>query len=195
MKKVTIIVMFAATFLLGWDTKPMNYSYATTQSKYGLEINPFRLILINGSWRSASGSLSIFDYVNSAEITFPILYSNENDFKLLTLDVHYRKFIENRVGGLYMSAIGRVASLEGELRASKIDNSGENYAKVTKFGLGLGIGYRFLPQYSRWYWGVGLIAGRYFGSDNDIFDSSSLSAIDDAPIFIDIELLKIGYRF
>ena len=192
--RVLIIIMFSLISLFGWANERTNYNNIA-QLEHGVEINPFRLILIDGSWRSASGSLSIFDYTNSAEITIPVLYSHESDFKLLTLDIHYRKFIENRVGGLYMSAIGRVASLEGELRDSKRDNSGENYAKVTKLGLGLGIGYRLFSKSSRWYWGVGLIAGRYLGSDNDIFDSSSLSAIDDAPIFIDIELLKIGYKF
>ncbi len=193
--KVLMIMVLLITSLFSWSSKGGGYNYNRFISRYGVEFNPFRLIVMSSSWKSISGSLSIFDYVNNSEISFPLLYSHEDDFKLLTIDAHYRKFINNRVNGLYVSLVGRVASLEGKLRSSRINSSGENYAKVTKLGVGLGIGYRFLPKLSKWYWGVGLVAGRYLGSDNDIFDSGTLSAIDDAPIFLDIELLKIGYKF
>lgn len=209
MKRIIVGLLFFATLLFGWGSGQVNYnSNYGNQPKYGVEINPFRLIVLSSSWKSVSGTFSIFDYVNNAEIAFPILYSSEesdsgydnlnsahDNFKLLTVDMQYRKFLYERVGGLYVSGVARVAILDGRLEPSKIEDDGDNYAKVTKFGVGLGIGYRLLPQYNNWYWGVGLVVGRYLGSDNNIFDSSSLGAIDDSSVFVDLELLKIGYKF
>ncbi len=206
MKKVIISILFSVTLLWSWGNNQITYNSYATQIQYGIEINPFRLIVMSDSWRSVSATFSIFDYKNNSEFAFPILYSSENEstnndgyndrFKIFTIDLHYRKFLYNRVGGLYVSGVARVVKLDGRLKESKIGNNGENYASVTKIGVGLGVGYRLLPQSSKWYWGFGLIAGRYLESDNNIFYSDSFSSIfDDSAVFIDIELLKIGYKF
>ena len=209
MKKTIVLLIILTTTLLSWDNTKVNYRAYENQPRYGVEINPFRLITLGSSWSSFSGSFSIFNYDNNSEIAFPMLYSEEesdeyydsdynysSDFKVFTLDAHYRKFLDNRVGGLYVSGVARVAKLEGRLKESEIEDNGKNYAKVTKLGLGLGIGYRLLPKLSQWYWGFGLVVGHYFGSDNDMFDADMVvSSLDDSSVFIDIELLKIGYRF
>ena len=184
-----------------------SWSFAQTvgqkTSSWGVEVNPFRLLILGSDWQSFSGTISHFDNENGIEIAMPILYSKEknnyyyNDAyedteTALNIDLHYRKYFSgNRTEGAYLGAFGRYTYLDG-----KVWDQGQ-YATVEKFGLGGEVGYRVKDIFDTlFYWGVSLSLGGYIGSDNDIFNSSGFAlGIDDNKLILDVELLKVGYEF
>ena len=168
--------------------------------QYGVEFNFPRLLTLSVvDLRSLSGTFSYFDYDNKAEIALPWfvgLFKDHNGnhdsvrhFDVVTTDIHYRKFLGDDFGGLYVSTFGRVAFLN-----SILDDE-DRYKKTTKLGLGVGVGYRFFSKGSRLYWGAGIIFGRYVKGDNDIYRDIGMGTIDDSSQILDVELLKIGYAF
>jgi hypothetical protein len=167
--------------------------------KYGIELGLPRLLTINDEWQSFSGSFSYFDHENQVEYAISWLYSNEkgsnyyiysDDIRVINVDLHYRKFIRE-MGALYFSGFARVTNIDGKLSHES------GYANVTKLGAGVGIGYRYFSTTSPFYWGAGIIFGRYLLGDNDMFVDtiSGISFIDDSPWIVDVELLKFGYAF
>ncbi len=167
--------------------------------RYGFEFNfPRLLTLSEEDLRSLSGTFSYFDYENNAEIALPWYvglfkdhegnYDSVRHFDVISTDIHYRKFLGDGFGGFYVSGFGRVALLNSILEDE------DRYKKTTKLGLGVGVGYRFFSTGSRYYWGVGLIYGRYFAGKNDIYRAIGID-MDDESTILDIELLKIGYAF
>ncbi len=172
------------------------------KTSWGVEFNPFRVLVLDSDWQSFSGTISHFDNENGIEIAMPILYSKEknryyNDIyedteTALNIDLHYRKyFSRNRTQGAYLGAFGRYTYLDG-----KVNYEGK-YATVEKFGVGGEIGYRVKDIFDTpFYWGASLSLGGYIGGDNDIYNSSGLNlGIDDNKLILDIELLKVGYEF
>ncbi len=155
---------------------------------FGVEVNPFYLLLTGSSERYFSGTVSYFDHENNVEIAFPVYYYNEdyNNYKQYTLDMHYRKFINKTMHGFYYSGFARVAKLEGL--------SGNYRIKQTKLGLGVGIGFRLFSK-SGFYWGASLGAGSYITGNNDQFVNNMFVVTDDPRFIFDIELLKFGYSF
>jgi hypothetical protein len=192
LKKILYISFFCSTIFA--DTLVLN------GKKYGFELGLPRLLTISDEWQSFSGGFSYFNHQDQMEYAFPWLYSKEDTsinylgkkdaLKVITLDMHYRKFIEE-MGGFYYSGFTRYAYIDGKLANEK------GYAKVSKLGVGLGVGYRYFSRNSPFYWGVGMIFGRYVLGDNDMFAKSfmSLTSIDDSPWIVDVELLKFGYAF
>jgi len=167
--------------------------------KFGVEFNFPRLLTYSDSWKSASGAFSYFDHQNHIEIAFPWVIShngNDDDYggvlKSRSIDIQYRKFLEERLGGFYVSGFARLTHLDGKL------SEGPYYQKTLKAGIGMGIGIRLFPKNGRIYWGAGLMVGRYLGNQNDIYyrgHDFDFFAFDDAPIILDIEFLKVGYAF
>jgi len=178
------------------------FAYADTQvlegKNYGVELGLPRLLTINDEWQSFSGTFSYFDHENQVEYAVPWLYSNEkvsdesnyNDTRVINVDLHYRKFLRE-MGSLYFSGFARVTNIDGKLLREP------GYAKVTKLGAGVGLGYRYFSTSSPFYWGAGIIFGRYILGDNDMFEDTitGISFMDDAPWIVDVELLKFGYAF
>jgi len=161
--------------------------------KFGVEVNPFYLLIITPGENSEtmlSGTFSFFDHINGAEIAIPLHYMKMNSYKQLTIDIHYRKFLNNQVGGFYLSGFGRVARLEGETT----NDTEFNYAKQTKVGLGAGLGFRVFSDFGL-YWGASFSLGRYLTNDNENFGSNLFTINDDAPYILDIEFFKFGYSF
>ena len=169
----------------------------TEKSSWGVEVNPFRLLSIDDDWQSFSGTMSYFDNENGTELAIPIFYSKEqydsdSDIEeVLNIDLDYRKYLSgNRTKGVYLGVFGRYTYID-----AKVWNTNK-YATVQKFGLGGVIGYRFKDAFNLpFYWGANFKIGRHLGNDNDIFNSSSFSMIDDNQLIIDIELFKVGYEF
>jgi hypothetical protein len=172
------------------------------QNGWGVEFNPFRVLILGSDWQSFSGTVNYFDNENGIEIAMPIVYSKEtnsygfnsyNDKEVaLNIDLHYRKYFSgSRTDGAYLGAFGRYTYLDG-----KVWDSGK-YATVEKFGLGGEVGYRVKNIFNTpFYWGTSLSLGGYIGSDNDIFNSSEINlGIDDNKLILDVELLKVGYEF
>ena len=164
--------------------------------QFGVEFNIPRLLTYSEDWKSASGAFSYFDHTNKVEIAFPWLISKTNDsgerdtyLDVNTIDVHYRKFLGEELNGFYFSGIGRLAHLDGKLREENA------YQKTLKFGLGVGLGYRLFPKTNRFYWGTGLVVGRYISSENDIYAHGIDFNFDDQSFFVDLEFLKFGYAF
>ena len=166
---------------------------------FGAELSLPRLLTINDEWQSMSGGFSYFDHYNKVEYAFPWLYSKEeststysktHSIRVINIDFHYRKFLDE-MGSFYLSGFTRVTNIDGKLA----NESG--YAKLTKLGGGVGLGYRYFSDSSPFYWGAGIIFGRYVVGDNDMFLETdiSLSAIDDSSWIVDVELLKFGYAF
>ena len=174
----------------------------------GFEFNFPRLFASNESvGYGASGTYSYFDYDRGVEWAFPFLYkrykgvanhygrpedSKEYWVSLASLDIHYRKFLGDEFGGFYLSGFGRVAHIRG------LRDSGEkalSYDSNTKFGLGVGAGYRFFPTNSRIYWGIGIVIGRYIVGENDLYYYDAYNEVDDSALIVDIEFLKVGYAF
>jgi len=165
--------------------------------KFGVEFNIPRLLTYSDSWQSASGTFSYFDHEDSVEVAFPWLVSNQKSsgyygsdrhFDVINMDIHYRKFLGDKMDGFYLSGFGRVSHLNGLL------DDEDRYKKTVKFGLGVGLGYRLFPISQRYYWGIGLIVGRYVSGENEIYQDVDFS-LEDSPIIVDIEFLKFGYAF
>jgi len=197
-------------FLFIWLLIGSGFLYAETsnntlkkEKSFGVEINPFRLLVSNDEWQSFSGTMSYFDNDNGIEIAMPIFYSKEKNtyyydtpYKesetVVNIDLHYRKYFSgSRTNGAYLGAFGRYTYLDG-----KVDYT-TKYATVKKFGLGGEVGYRVKNIFNTsFYWGTSLSIGGYLGSDNNVFNTSGFALdIDDNKYIIDMELLKVGYEF
>jgi hypothetical protein len=182
LRLVFIVLLFINT--LGADNLPK-------EKHFGVEVNPFYLLILtpgDNSETFLSGTFSYFDHENLVEIAIPLHYMTEesDDYKQFTVDVHYRKFINDFIGGFYYSGFARLAKLEGE--------AGNSYIKQTKFGLGVGIGFRLFHK-SGFYWGASLGLGSYVTGDNDQFVNNLFVVTDDSRLIVDIELFKFGYTF
>ena len=170
--------------------------------EFGVEFNFPRLLTYSDSWKTASGTFSYFDHINKVEYAMPwTIQKHSNDsydsyphieksLDINTLDLHYRKFLGEELNGFYLSGFTRLAHLDGKMRYE------DAYQKTTKLGLGAGLGYRLFPNKQRFYWGAGLIVGRYISGDNDVYEQSvDWLGFDDMPLIIDVEFLKFGYAF
>lgn len=179
--------------------------------QYGVEFNFFRLLTLGQSQESLSGTFSLFNTDNNTEIAFPFMYSrgahddtfdrytstpigdiSKKDLSSITLDAHYRKYLGHRLDGFYISGFGRLAHLNGV----KEENLQFSEGSETKFGIGVGIGYRIISD-DGFYWGASLSLGRYLTGNSAVFhDSENVSAdMDDNEVIFDVELLKFGYAF
>ena len=190
-----ILILFFMTLMLQAETNHLPLE----GRKFGVELNLPRLLTYSASWKSASGTFSYFDHENRVEIAVPWLlarhagrsekYYDRYDTK--SVDIHYRKFLNDEMNGFYLSGFGRLIYLDGKLR-------NENARQRTlKAGIGIGLGFRLFPTNERFYWGAGLIVGRYLSNQNDIYtqDSVDFFIYEDLPVIIDVELLKFGYAF
>ena len=165
--------------------------------KFGVEINPagFLLSTTSDDGFTITGSLSLFSVSESAEIAFPIYYSQgENDLRIFHFDSHYRNFTGKHRNGFYLSSGIRFTQLRGREGYSFFDwdnNVSNEITSVTKVGLIFGIGYRIFGR-NGWYWGTSLFAGRYFtDTEYSIVGAGNV----DSKAIIDMELLKIGKTF
>ena len=184
-------VIFGTTLFVQADALPLE------GRKFGVEINIPRLLVYSDFWKSATGTFSRFDYENRAEIALPweISTYTKTDYNdpeihmdIINVDLHYRKFLGEALGGFYLSGFGRVSFLNGMLDKEEV------YKKTTKFGLGVGLGYRYFPKKERYYWGAGLIVGRYITGEHHIYRHIDFY-LEDSSIITDIEFLKFGYAF
>ena len=179
--------------------------------KYGIEINPFR-ILFYDEYESLSGTFSLFKPEKNLEIAFPYMYYDseinnydydsihKSDVRGIRLDAHLRKFLRNTSNGFYISASTRLVNLDfkgtshyyeedEEIEKSINDN-------VTKLGIGFGFGRRIF-SYSGFYWGSSLTVGKFIIGENDIVPDGffNFGTNDDNSIYLDFECLKFGYAF
>lgn len=161
--------------------------------KYGIEVNIFRLLLLN-DYFSFSGGFSLFDIDRNAEIIFPIFFyhNSEEDYieRVSSLDCHYRRFLGNTQNGFYISGFVRYANVKGWID----DDEGEKLHTENKFGIGIGIGRRIF-SYKGFYWGTSLSLGRYIIGKNDIFGGDIWEDSFDLELIIIFELLKFGWAF
>jgi len=174
---------------------------------HGFEFNLPRVFATNSSDYGVSGTYSYFDYNRGVEWAFPWLYKSETgiahynnsmnedqrDYRitLSSIDLQYRKFVGEEFGGVYVSGFGRLAHLRG----MRVDDKDYRYGSNTKFGVGVGIGYRFFYPNLRVYGGVGIMIGRYIIGENDLYYSDAWSEMDDSAFIVDVDFLKIGYAF
>jgi len=202
-------LLFLSTLLpaetLGVNAPKNTENSVMEKSSWGVELNPFRLLILGSDWQSYSGTISHFDNETGIEIAMPIFYSKEkNDYyygydnsyedteTILTIDLDYRKyFSQSRTEGGFLGLFGRYAYLDGRV----LDRG--QYATVQKVGIGGEIGYRVKNIFNTpFYWGTSFKIGGYIGGDNDIFNNSGFSlGLDDNNLILDIELLKVGYEF
>lgn len=187
-----------------YDTQQIMYKETKNSpledKKYGIEVNLFRLLLIDDN--SFSGTFSLFDVNRQAEIAFPVYYFNpdyEYGTKIFTLDCHYRHFLRNTQNGFYLSAFTRFANFSGYQEIYSDDWESDDYYKektITDIGIGVGLGYRIF-SYRGIYWGTSISFGRYLLGNNlsDLeFDNNDLFIPADKQI-INIEFLKFGWAF
>ena len=167
----------------------------------GVEFNIPRVIAYDDDWKTLSGTYSIFDHKNQAEIAFPWFAakygSGDNALYNQSIDIHYRKFIEDRLGGPYLSAFARLSNFDGKAYVSSNDLSGDRETEnknALRFGLGVGIGTRIFPNNKNMYWGASLSIGRYFDTSED-FTEDTPDLFGDTSFILDVELLKFGYAF
>ena len=186
-------LLFILLFTLGLQGE----SLPLQGKKLGVEFNFPRILTYSDSWKSASGSFSYFNQQDNVEIALPwhmAFYTDKFDetgeehYDVYNVDIHYRKFLGPKMDGFYLSGFVRYSYLNGLLEHE------DSYKKTSKLGLGVGIGYRIFPKTQPFYWGVGLIVGRYMTGENELYREVGLS-IEDAPYIVDIELLKFGYAF
>lgn len=169
-----------------------------SNKKFGVEINPFRLLYID-KMATFSGTFSLFNVNRNAEIAFPFYFQNPNnsiDLTEFTLDSHYRYFLGNTQNGFYVSGFARYAYLKGTLGEDNLFGSitdGEKGSE-NKVGIGFGLGFRKF-SYKGLYWGASVSFGRYLIGKNNKFTGSFLALDDDSEFIIDLELLKFGWSF
>ena len=198
-------------FLLAVLTFTASAAPLSADKKWGAELNPFRLLLVEDI--ALSGGVSYFDHRHNAEIAFPFFNRNDSDgdnftlnssssssrFRETNLDVHYRKFLGPNFQGLYLSAFARATELRGDTFINLTDRNGfsrrTHGPKITtrKIGVGIGIGLRRFFS-NGIYVGASLMIGRYFDDDTPNYINSEIFSGQEEQI-IDIELLKIGYAF
>jgi len=175
------------------------------RTSWGIELNPlsFTMLGTGSDTKIFSGVVSRFNqndatelalsfvYAKNADI-FTGFYSNNYTSKVSNLTLHYRKFVSHRTKGFYYGGFGSYTYLDGKLQN---DN---RFATVTKVGLGAEIGVRNMKTDTDWsfYWGPALRMGGYFGSNNDIFYGNNLGfGLYDRQFFIDVDFMRIGFRF
>ncbi|HIO97357.1 MAG TPA: hypothetical protein EYG71_05465 [Leucothrix sp.] len=207
MFKATIIALSCLIF-------SSHYAEPIQGRKYGVEFNIPRVLIYGKDWKSMSGTFSYFNHNNKTEIAFPWLIAKygRGDEALLTksIDIHYRKFLDDELNGFYLSGFARLSNFDGQTYSSgthTVDtefgtNQERNTEQLskTRFGVGVGIGIRLFPKNKRMYWGTGLIIGRYLDDkEYNFVNEGSNSApgpfADHTSVIIDVELLKFGYSF
>jgi len=169
--------------------------------KFGVEANLLRLLFIDEAV-TFSGGLSLFDVNRNAEIAFPVFYSNPDDgITFFTTDCHYRHFLGNTQNGFYLSGFARYANLAGHEKIKTNGNNNDDFwyedeekgnkLSQSKFGIGVGIGYRKFSK-SGLFWGCSLNLGRYLVGENQVFYEDSLV---DQKFIANVEFLKFGFAF
>jgi len=178
--------------------------YLNPKFNFGLEINPGLLLYARGQKATVvSAGFSYFPQNRKSEITIPIVYeySKDSDWffengKSVNLELHYRKFLMGKVGGIY-SDIGIKYNYAYSEPSDDYENIEPDEPKsMRRLGLGFGMGYRIFSD-DRFYLGIGVFLGSYFlgrDIDNSTGISSSLFTSDERSFFT-IQLLKIGYAF
>jgi len=173
---------------------------------YGLELSTIGLLTLGQENGFMSGGFSLFRVDRSAEIIFPVTYSWMKDWdnkSALTVDMQYRKFLgffDNIQNGLYLSALLSYAHTQGTRHDDQYNYQTHSYDYTYKkynndlLGFGFGLGYRRF-SYSGWYWGTGLIVGRYINADEDFYEESMTSGRLIGEYFFDFEILKFGWSF
>ncbi|MEA2103944.1 MAG: hypothetical protein U9P79_04795, partial [Candidatus Cloacimonadota bacterium] len=154
--------------------------------KYGIDLNPFRLLFLDKDSGALSGGFSIFNNKKDIEHYFSIFAGSESP-NIFMLDYRYRYYLGNSLNGFYICGFSRYAHINEEENYYYEQESGS----ASKLGIGFGVGYKIF-SYKGFYWGTTLGLGRYFIGDDNAFYNCSL--YDDEIIFI-FEILKIGLAF
>ena len=166
----------------------------------GVELNFARLLLSTNYSTTFSGTYSRFDHRKGVEWAIPVYWGRQIDFEgqptnVTTLDVHYRKFLGDTVKGFYISGFTRMTHINGVIGSDydyyDEDSEEAKHGVETKFGVGVGIGYRIFSR-DNIYWGMSLSVGRNIFGKNDKFIGAYF---DDSELIKDLEFLKFGYSF
>ncbi len=139
-----------------------------------------------------SAIVSYFDHDKGVEIALQVSpVSSSEEIDSTTADIHYRSYFDKKIDGAYWDVFSRFAYLDGPLSNSR------SRARSTKLGFGLGLGYRTFNLFDNasMYWGCGIHLGAYVLGENQIYDEGLDFSIDDEPVILNIEFLKIGYAF
>ena len=196
---------FKALLVVGLTLSSLFAEELKERTSWGIELNPlsFTMLGTGSDTKIFSGVLSHFNQNDATELALSFVYAKDADIftgfysnnytsKVSNLTLHYRKFVSNRTKGFYYGGFGSYTYLDGKLQN---DN---RFATVTKVGLGAEIGVRIMKTDTDWsfYWGPALRMGGYFGSNNDIFYGNNLGfELYDRQFFIDVDFMRIGFRF
>ncbi len=136
-----------------------------------------------------------------------------------TIALHYRKFLGEDLNGVYWNGFVKLAHVKGRQRDYGFPRNKQGLHKSpcrgsdcestpidtptysnpqkssTKFGLGIGTGYRFIPKNKPYYWGASLSVGQYLTGKHNLYDGCTGALTADSKYIVDIELLKFGYSF
>ncbi len=205
MKKLAKFTLFYTIFALSLFAR----------SGIGIELNLPRFLTINDLWQSFSGGVSYFSSEQNVEYAFPIYFvrehsssgsarhkPNNNTLRIISVDFHYRKFLNGNLNGFYLDGFGRLSNISGKVPLDDKISETTMWKNdtLTRFGLGVGFGARrfFNFREHEFYYGFSIMVGRYFNKSSRDFSVSgmSLSSMDaNSDFFIDGELFKIGYLF
>ena len=149
------------------------------EKKIGVEFSPLYSMFIDDG---LSGSFSIFNLSEVAEITFPFSYRTylgpgpgdmgEKERIYSYLDAQYRFFLGKHRIGRWIGAGLRFCLDE------------DTVGSYNKGGISFGFGTRVFSE-KGWYWGSSLYLGKYYFGEEDRGDS----------FFFKFELLKFGFAF
>ena len=176
-------------------------------SSWGVEINPASVTMLSTGTdiKVFSAVVSHFNQKDATELALSFVYAKEygaifsglyepedTPSKAFNTTLHYRKFIRNKTNGFYYGGFGSYTYLDGPLK------KGNQLATVKKVGLGAEIGLRIMKTDTDWsfYWGPALRIGGYLGPNNNVFYSDDLAFdLYDKQLFVDIDFMRIGFRF
>ena len=203
---VTCLILILALKALpseNGDSLRIKYSpFLNPKSKIGVELNPGLILYASDKNATViSAGISLFPKNRKTELTMPITYeySRDEDWfygdyfgKSINVEFHYRFYLAGKLGGIYNS-IGvkyNYAYLEPDE-----DSEYAKTEKVSRLGLGFGIGYRLFSD-DRLYWGIGIFFGRHL-LGRDISDKINIDSMftRDENLFFTVQLLKTGWAF
>jgi hypothetical protein len=208
MKKIELVLVLIIISLINTlsaeipDSLHVRFApYLNPKYRFGFELNPGLLLYARGQKATVvSAGFSYFSKNRKSEITIPIVYeySKDGDWfhydfgKSINLELHYRKFLMGKVGGLYsdMGIKYNYASFKTD-----DDYADNEIYTISRLGFGFGIGYRVFSD-DRLYWGVGIFLGSYYlGRDVGNKTNTASFFTSDGPSFFTFQLLKVGYAF
>lgn len=182
MKKQLVLFVFVSfVLILGGN----GFAQTGNNKNVGIAINP---VLALFEW--GSGEINFWNIDRHSEINIPIqfvknpyfLEDDVSSIQYISTGVNYRRFFSESQKGFYLQAGWRF----DHASVTEDNESASGSANSLLFGFG----YRVISK-SGLFWGMGLSAGRMWGSIND----TNGETVRGSGLTFDVDLFKFGFAW